>query len=175
MNTQEKAQALSRLMDAYGDALLRTCFMHLGDRQLAEDAVQEAFLKAFVHLEDFRGESSEKTWLTRIAINTCRSMRRNAWFNLRRSELSDALPAPTGADPADAVDDTLVRAVSRLKPKYREVIVLYYYQEMKTREVAQVLGIPERTVSSRLVRAREALRMTVKGGDFDEPQRAGTN
>ena len=75
---------------------LRCCAVaisYFGDRGLAEDAVQETYLKAYQHWADFRAESSEKTWLFRIAINTCRDIRRSAWFRHRDRRLTpDMLP-----------------------------------------------------------------------------------
>ena len=63
---------LERLMNTYGDELLRMCFLYLKDYQLAEDAVQDTFLKAMKSYQFFQHQSSEKTWLTRIAINCCK-------------------------------------------------------------------------------------------------------
>ena len=70
-----REQELARLVDAYQSSLRRMCCAILRDRTLAEDAVQETFLKAYKALDTFRKESSEKTWLMRIAINTCRDFR----------------------------------------------------------------------------------------------------
>lgn len=74
---------LDRLMEQYGSSLLRMSALYLKDASLAQDAVQETFLKAYRHLGDYRGESSEKTWLTTICVNTCRDMLRNPWFRHR--------------------------------------------------------------------------------------------
>ena len=63
---------LEEWIDRYGDEILRLCLAYLGDRQLAEDAFQETFLKAWKARETFRKESSEKTWLSHIVVNTCR-------------------------------------------------------------------------------------------------------
>lgn len=70
-------EKLAQWIRDYQAALLRSCYLYLQDRGLAEDAVQETYLKAYQHWADFRAESSEKTWLFRIAINTCRDMRRS--------------------------------------------------------------------------------------------------
>lgn len=67
---------LERMIRDYGDALLRTCYLYLKDYHLAEDAVQETFIKAMKHYGGFRHRSDEKTWLTRIAINCCKNMMR---------------------------------------------------------------------------------------------------
>ena len=73
-------EQIRRLMESYGTAMLRMCYLSLQDVMLAEDAVQDSFLKAYQKWDTFRGECSEKTWLMRIAINTCRDYRRRAWF-----------------------------------------------------------------------------------------------
>jgi len=77
--TQDAAATqLQRLMQEHGDYLKRLCFVYLRDEAAAEDAAQETFLKAYLAWASFRGESGEKTWLSRIAINTCRDFRRAA-------------------------------------------------------------------------------------------------
>ncbi len=171
MDALEKERTLARLMERHGDAIVRLCTLHLRDAQLAQDAAQETFLKAYRALEQFRGESSEKTWLSRIAINTCRSMRRSAWFRLvDLGALRESLPAPE--QPFGVEEDEMTFAIAGLRAKYREVILLYYYQQMRVAEIAQALGIPEKTVSTRLSRARNMLRLRLEGGKVDDTARA---
>ena len=73
---------LTSLMRQYGNELLRMCCVLLRDRALAEDAVQETFLKAYRGLPKFRGDCSEKTWLICIAVNSCKTMMRRPWFKI---------------------------------------------------------------------------------------------
>ena len=153
---------IEELIDLYGDDILRLCLLYMGDRQLAEDAFQEAFVKAWKYLPGFRGESSVKTWLSRIAVNTCKGMLRTPWLRMRRKSQSvDALlnlPAPEAEDHHD-----LVQAVCTLPDRYREVIVLHYAQDMKLREIADMLHIPANTVSTRLRKARLLLGQALEG------------
>jgi len=148
---------MEELISLYGDDILRLCLLYLGDRQLAEDAFQETFVKAWRRKDTFRGESSIKTWLSRIAVNTCRDMLRRGWFRLmKRSEPIEslfALAAPQEEARADVRD-----AVLALPGKYREVIVLYYDQEMTLKEIAETTGMTVNSVSTRLRRARALLR-----------------
>ncbi len=87
---------LTRLMKNYETDVVRLCFLYLRDLSLAEDAAQETFLKVYRSIGMFRRESSEKTWLMRIAINTCKDIRRGAWFrHVDRSVSLDHLPSPS--------------------------------------------------------------------------------
>lgn len=166
-NQQETNYAgeIERMVEQYGDSLLRLCCLYTGNLSGAEDALQETFLKAFRNLGKFRHDCSEKTWLTGIAINVCRSYLRQE--KLRTGHLQ---PLPDGADAeqlADSAaeliyDDTVLREIHRLKPKYREVILMYYYQEMKAKEIAAALGISESAVTVRLSRAREQLKVRLQ-------------
>lgn len=166
MQQETADERLRRLMETYGDSMLRMCILQLRDRALAQDAVQDSFTKAYLHLKDFRGDSAEKTWLMHIAVNTCRDYRRRAWFRLTdRSATIEEMALPTEAP---AHDDTVLREVMRLPAKEREVILLRYYQQMKVSEVARALGVPENTVATRLNRARAKLRARLKEWYFDE-------
>lgn len=161
-----RARALERLVGQYRPALLRMCCLLLQDAQLAEDAVQETFLKAYRAMDSFRGESSEKTWLTRIAANTCRDMQRTPWFRRTdRRVTPDMLPEQTA--PAAERDIDLTIALMNLPARLRTPIVLYYYDGMDTKEIAQLLGIAQPTVSSRLKRGRAQLRGLLEGGGAD--------
>ena len=159
-------EAFERMVTQYQGALLRMCYLHLQDKELAEDAVQETFIKAYRSMDAFRGDSQEKTWLMRIAINTCRDMNRSAWQRyVDKRKTLDMLPE--GSVPFDEKDDALVRAVMALKRKNREVFLLYYYQGMSTLEIAKALGIAQSSVSGRLKRARDAIRTAWKGSESD--------
>lgn len=164
----EPEKVIRRMMECYGDAVLRMCYLNLRDAMLAEDAAQDTFFKAYQKLASFRGECAEKTWLMRIAINTCRDYQRRAW--LRRTDQSvdvERLVLP-GGTPADEGDDTVIRAVMALPGRDREVVLLRYYQQMKLDEISRALGVPQGTVTSRLNRARNKLRRQLEGWYFDE-------
>lgn len=158
---------LMQLMERYEKDVLRLCIVYLRDLTMAEDAVQETFLKAYRALEDFRGESSEKTWLTRIAVNTCKDMRRSAWYRYvdRRVSL-DGLPEPV--QPASQESVELTMCIMALPRREMEAVMLYYYQGMTLEEIAFALGITSPAVSARLKNGRERLRMMLKGGEIVE-------
>lgn len=150
-----------RLLEEHGDSLLRLCTLYLGDRALAEDAVQDTFLRAMGAWGRFRGECSERTFLTRIAVNVCKNYLKSPWHRRRVQGLpEEALPAAPGPEEAD---DTLPRAVMSLPRKYREAVVLYYYEELKAYEIAALLGVSVSAVTVRLSRARGMLKQRLKG------------
>lgn len=116
-------EKLEVLVDKYQISLLKVCFTFLHDRSLAEDAVQETFIKAYQSLDSFRGYSSEKTWIFRIAMNTCRDMLRTRWFRFvdRRIDLSQL---PEQSVPTENGDKEIMESVMALPVKLREVILL---------------------------------------------------
>ena len=136
--------------------ILHLCFACLGDTALAEDAVQETFLKAWKHYDRFRGEAEEKTWLMRIAMNTCKDQLKSGWFrNTDRSVTPDLLPE--GSVPFEERDDTVTRAVMSLPPIEREVTLLRWYQGLSLEEMVQVMRVPRSTINYRLKKAKTML------------------
>ena len=163
----DPVQTLERLVRENEVPLKRLCYLYLRDTSLAEDAVQETFLKAYRSLKDFRGEASEKTWLTKIAVNTCRDMLRSAWFrHTDRRVTADMLPE--AREIRDPYHREVTAAVMNLPAKLREVILLYYYRGLSMVEISEVLKISQPAVTGRLKRAREKLKAELKGGGIDE-------
>ena len=159
-------ETLERLIQENEVSLKRLCYLYLHDEAMAEDAVQETFLKVYRSLKDFRGEAGEKTWLTRIAINTCKDTLRSGWFrHMDRRVTAETLPARQEADPYHR---EVAAAVMNLPRKLREVILLYYYSGLNTLEIAETLKISQPAVTGRLKRARERLKTDLGGGGIDE-------
>ena len=160
-------QALERMVNQYQGLLLRMCYVYLRDMESAKDAVQETFLKAYKALAAFRGECNEKTWLIQIAMNTCRDMQRSAWFrhNDRRITPED-LPLSAQV-PQDENHLDMMCYIMQLPPKLKAVIMLYYWQEMTETDIAKALGITHSTVSNRLKRARDKIRIMLERREPD--------
>ena len=151
------------LVQTYQTQMRRLCCMILKDVHLAEDAVQETFLKAYFGMNDFRRESSEKTWLTQIAVNTCRDMMRTRWF-MHVDRTVNIADLPEESAESDAEDTELMDTVLRLPLKQREAVLLYYYQNLSMQEISEILHITVSNVSRRLESARKALRKQLEGG-----------
>lgn len=162
----ESRKQFGNLIEKYERGVLHLCCIYLRDMHMAEDAVQETFLKAYKSLSAFRGESSEKTWLYRIAINVCIDMRRSRWYRFIDQRVDmDKLSIPTNG--VSVVSIALMQEILRLPARYREVVFLFYYEDMKLAEIAQLLRISVSTVNDRLRKARELLRKALEGGMAD--------
>ncbi len=146
-------------MNEYGDSILRMCYLYLKDYQLAEDATQETFIKAMKSYDSFKHKSSEKTWLIRIAINTCKNMMRKPWFQIDQDHLENHREK-SGDNPIDSFLEkaSVSEAIMKLNANDRQIIVLYYYQELSVREIAEIIGKTENTTIQRLNRARIKLK-----------------
>lgn len=169
LRRQELGADIEALVYTYYDAIYRLALSILADADEAEDAVQETFIAADRALDQYRGQSSLKTWLFAIAINQCRQMLRqrqrqqtisDAW-RLARSLL--ARPDQPGETMTHTeTEDLLRQAVSELKEKHRLPIILRYAHNMTALEIAQVLQISEGTVHSRLHYARRELKQKLE-------------
>jgi len=145
----------------------------IGDPMEADDIAQEAFVKAYVSLKHFRGESRFSTWLCRIALNRSKDLLRRRgrepWIRTANDEelhIADAVDkegdAPGGALERREREGRLHWALARLPMKYREVLVLRHIEELDFREIGRLLKIPEGTAKVRAFRAREMLRTLVE-------------
>lgn len=144
-------QEFTRRVLAMENRLYRISCGMLESHQDRLDAVQEAVLKAWSHLPGLRVEKYFETWLTRILINECHNIQ-----NMRRRTVALEQLAEQAAEPEQ--DKNLRAAISALEEKLRLPLLLYYMEGYRTREIAQILQIPEGTVKTRLQRARRRLR-----------------
>ena len=169
--------AYEALMRMYQDIATRTAYVITGESADAQDAVQEAFIKAYYALGRFRPGSPFRPWLLRIvaneAINRRRSARRQMNLAIRAMAVEDrppgdAGPSPEGAALADEAQRELVAAMGRLRPEDRLVIAYRYWMDMSESEMSEALGCARGTVKSRLSRAMRRLRHQM------EPQASAT-
>jgi RNA polymerase sigma-70 factor, ECF subfamily len=161
-------EAYEELVRMHQDLAARTAYVITGQSADAQDAVQEALVKAYRALGRFREGSPFRPWLLRIvaneAISRRRSTRRQANLAVRAAEgrpSDDAVPSPEGAALAQERHAEVVAAVSRLRPEERLVIAYRYWFDLSEAEMAEALGCPRGTVKSRLFRALARLRATM--------------
>lgn len=158
-------QSFAVLVQRYNQRLFRIALSYLQREDLVEDAMQNAYLKAFTHLADFQGRSAFATWLTRILINECLLiLRRQRSSREQSAETTDEPEPATGADLArDAAAAGELRvmleaAIARLPQDLRTVYVMREIQQMDTQETADAMGITIENVRVRLHRARDLLK-----------------
>lgn len=164
---------IETLMRQYGNDVLRTAYMYVKDIHTAEDIFQDVFIKVNQKLETFEGNSSIKTWIIRITINTCKDYLKSAW-NRRVVPMmeyqEDAIVSETDYDDVEKKDtrEWIKKTVLSLPAKYKDVVLCVYFQEMTITETAQALNIAEGTAKSRLSRARLKLKSMLEGRISDE-------
>jgi len=166
-----EVMAYEELVRRYQDVAVRAAHVIAPDGD-AEDAAQEAFVKAYAALPRFRAGSPFRPWLLRIVTNEARNRRRSAGrrtgLALRAAEdrpLGDAAPSPESAVLAHEARAELVAALNLLRDDDREVIGARYFLELSEAETADTLGIPRGTVKSRLSRALGRLKAGLADGD----------
>lgn len=150
-----------QIIEKYSDTITKVCLVRLQNWADAEDCYQNTFLTLYQKSPDFNDENHLKAWLIRVAINECTDYIRS---NKRTSSLEDAKNIVFSID-EDKSD--LSFALLQLKPKYRNVIYLHYYEGYKIDEISQILGIKLNTVKSLLKRGKEKLK-NIYGGEFYE-------
>jgi RNA polymerase sigma-70 factor (ECF subfamily) len=157
---------ITELMNLYGNDILRMCILYVKDYHLAEDITQETFIKVYQKLDTFKNESNIKTWITSIAINNCKNAIKKA--NRETTSIEDLMIVYTENFSKSDTSQLLSEEVSKLPRKYFEVIMLFYYQELSIKEIAYALKVPQATVKTRLKRAKERLKSTLKEEYFYE-------
>ncbi|MFQ6043414.1 MAG: RNA polymerase sigma factor [Candidatus Poribacteria bacterium] len=164
--------AFDEIVNRHHTKIYRLAYRLLGNAEDADDATQETFIEAYKSLKSFKYKSKFSTWLYRVALNTCHQQIRKA-ESRRRTLTAFAdnvkfLDAENGIETPDNValkkerQRLLQAAIDRLPERQKQVIVLFYMQNLKYREIAEILGCPEGTVASRLNTAIKNLKPKLK-------------
>ena len=150
-------EAFRPIMERYGNVLMGTIYLMTHDRAVSEELVQETFVRAWTGIGTFRLGQPVRPWLVRIAVNQALNARARRQVPVEPlSESEHGGSADPGFGRADDRDEVR-RALSQLSDDHRRVVVLRYFVDLSTREVANALGVREGTVKSRLSRALEQL------------------
>jgi RNA polymerase sigma-70 factor (ECF subfamily) len=166
---QGRTSAFGELVCRYQDRLYNTVYRLLDNAEDAQDVVQEAFFNAYQSLESFKGDSLFFTWLYRIAVNTAISLKRKQRLVLSMNSGRDdghtvePLDATEASQPGHALERAeeerrIQRALNRLSPEHRAVLVMKDMEGQKYETMAEILQVPVGTIRSRLHRARVELR-----------------
>lgn len=174
------ADAFEQLVLAYQTPIYNLCLRMTGNPEDAADLSQETFLKVWKSLASFHFEAAFSTWLYRLASNTCldhiRSVKRRPQLSLtaedadgeeKAIDLPDPSPLPEEAAITKDENERLARAIQSLDEQHRQILTLRAINDLSYAEIADILGIKEGTVKSRLARSRNALRkiLTESGND----------
>ncbi|WP_224753976.1 sigma-70 family RNA polymerase sigma factor [Paenibacillus terricola] len=179
MKNKDEA-ALRALMELYGSRLMRTAYLLVKDKQVAEEAVMDTFIQAYHKINQLQDSDRLESWLLRIVVNRCRKKMRT-WSWSRILPLSHVEQMITEEEPGpeelliDAWrNENLSEALLRLDYKYRETIVLFYYNGLNVAEIAEQTSSNENTVKARLARGRAKLKLMLEKQEDGDETRAGT-
>lgn len=144
--------------EVYGRMLFKIAMVHLGNKEDAEEAIQETFIKLLYKSPEFKDQEHEKAWLIRVITNHCKNMQGSLWRRrvMKVEEINDYFEF-------SSPDRALMDHVLKLPFKYKTVIHLYYYEDYSVREISAILQISESAIKMRLNRGRKLLKMDLEG------------
>lgn len=166
---------LKWLMQQYGESIYHLLFLTVKDHALAEDITQDVFFKAYCKLDTFRGEGEIKHWLFKIAMNESKKYFRSWTFRNIWTMVDERLGSNLDQHAKDSVEEEVENRLNRedtlemimsLLPMYRQVIILHYYEDLTTKEIARILSVSQDVVRTRLHRARKQLRKIMSKEDL---------
>ena len=157
----ETQRVAAEVVRRYSDAVYRLAFACVKNKTDADDVFQEVFLRYFGQPREFESEEHRKAWLLRVTINCSRKLQNSAWFR-RTSQLDEEEPVFDKPD-----ENNLAQALARLKPKYRSVVHLFYYEDLSVKRIAELTARTESHVRTLLTRARAQLKELLRG-EYDD-------
>ncbi|ENQ3079073.1 sigma-70 family RNA polymerase sigma factor [Bacillus sp. WLY-B-L8] len=161
---EDKEALIDEIMNKYGQEILQLVYSYVNNKEIAEDLTQDIFVKFYKSLHTYKGKSKLRTWLWRIAINHCKDYIKS-WYN-KKVIVTENESTYTGVQ-KESVEQTVIQndedrrltsAVMSLPIKYREVIYLFYFEELPIKDIAMVIEVKENTIKTRLKRAKELLK-----------------
>jgi RNA polymerase sigma factor (sigma-70 family) len=163
---------IEEIITEHGDYLLRVAYLYVKNSATAEDIVQDVFIAFYEKQDQYRGEASLRTYLVKMTVNRSHDYLRS-WKNKRIMLIEKVTGKVTRHSPERAMLEKvekreLVDALFTLSVAYREVLILYYFEEMTTVEIAKLLVCPEATIRTRLQRARKQLGNRINDYEWEE-------
>ena len=156
---------IENLISLYGNDVLRIATAYTHNISVEEDIFQEVFIKVALNIDKFEKRSSEKTWIIRITINTCKDYLKSSW-NKKVVPMETIESTSKSYSEEELLkeekSEIIIQEILKLPIKYKEVILLYYYQDLLTSDIAKILNLPETSVRTRLRRAREIIKEKLK-------------
>lgn len=147
----------SHKYNLYGNMVFRIAMVNLGNKEDAEETMQEAFYKLLYKSPEFKDEEHEKAWLIKVTVNLCRDILRSVWQK-RVVKMEDIEKYYD-----DPYDSNILKDIVQLPPKYKTVIYLYYFEDHSIKQISEVLKIKESATKMRLQRGRQLLKLELEG------------
>lgn len=148
---------LEKAVESCRPMLIRLAYGCTGNHSDSEDIVQDAFVKLYLRSRSFPAEEDMKAWLIRVTVNMCKNHVKS-WRTGKRSEIPENIAAEDNFAERSAVEELL----SKLKPIYKAVIYMHYYEGYSAAEIGRILKISETAVTTRLKRGRDALKQILE-------------
>ncbi|MCR5629299.1 RNA polymerase sigma factor [Eubacterium sp.] len=160
MEVENKNKDLEKVIDDYGNALYRSCFLMLKNKEDSEDILQEVFFKYMTRKKEFDSEEHKKAWLFKVCQNKCRNFLR---FHKRHVCVAfEEVEHNIVSNDIESVEDKEeIEQIYNLSYKLQSVVILYYIEGYSIEEVSKILGISVSATKKRLQRAREELRILI--------------
>lgn len=161
MNDDER-EYFKNAYERNAETLYRICLIYLKNQHDAEEAVSDTFIKLMENKPSFEDTFHQKAWLSKVAVNICKNMKKAAWFS-KVVHNEEVLMYMQTVEEASIMEE-----VMSLPPDYRVIIYMYYYEGYKVSEISNMLNMKESTVLSRLARGRKKLKgILIEGGCFN--------
>ncbi|WP_088227069.1 sigma-70 family RNA polymerase sigma factor [Desulfosporosinus sp. FKB] len=146
----------------YGDMVFKIAMVHLGNKDDAEEIMQEAFYKLLFKSPTFNNDGHEKAWLIKVTVNLCRDTLRSVWHKrvIKMEEIDNYYD-----DPADF---NILKEIISLPMKYKSVIYLFYFEDYSIKQIAQILNSKESAIKMRLQRGRQLLKIELEGNENEQ-------
>lgn len=160
----KKEEAYIEIINLYGNKLLKTLYLMTKDEKEAEDIVQETFIKVFKYIDNFRGDSSIYTWIYKIAQNIVKDRLSSKISTIPYEDIEFASENTEDISIKNIDKEILRMELDNLKFIYKQVIILFYFEELSIKEIAAILEEKEGTIKSKLSRARVLLKKALEEG-----------
>lgn len=153
--------SVQRIFEEYGEMLYKICIVMLRNAHDAEDAVQDVLIKYMVKKPVFDTDGYEKAWLIRVAMNLCKD-----WLRFKRKHPQTDIESLHTTYAEESEERKVLEVLMNMPPRYKEVLLLYYFEEYKSHEIGKMLRITESAVRKRLERGRNILKKSLEENDY---------
>ncbi|WP_221565070.1 sigma-70 family RNA polymerase sigma factor [Alkalihalobacillus sp. TS-13] len=163
LRKKTRNETIIELMDRYGDMVKKLAFTYVKDMSTAEDVAQDVFISCYHNIHSFQGRSSYKTWIYRITINrskdVLKSSRFKKWLPFKNDQNHVSKEHSPELRLLKKDDESLVtKSLLSVHEKYRGILYMYFYDELKIKEISEITNLKEGTVKTRISRGKELLR-----------------